>query len=379
MRACEEEALEKARLEAPLDHADLVALLGLSDSEAVDALFECAYEIKARYVGRVAYFRGIVECSNFCTKDCLYCGIRRSNTRVERFEMDEAEIVREALWAFEAKYGSCVIQSGERSDPAWVEKIERVVRKIKEETDNQLGITLSLGEQTEETYRRWREAGAHRYLLRIETSSPSLYQAFHPDDHSFELRVECLHRLRRTGWQVGTGVMMGLPGQTLEDLADDLFFFREMDIDMIGMGPYIPHADTPLGQQSGSYSESQKREAFLLGLKMIAVARLFLKDVNIAAATALQALDPAGREKGLRAGANVIMPNLTDTSLRPKYQLYDGKPCLDENSTMCRGCLERRIQGIGETIGWNHWGDAPHYQHRIHKNTPLSMEEGGSA
>ena len=364
MRSHEREALEKARSEAPLEHTDLLALLGLSEPEAVDALFACAYEIKSRYVGRVAYFRGIVECSNLCTKDCLYCGIRRSNTQVERFEMDEAEIVREALWAFEAKYGSCVIQAGERSDPAWVEQIERVVWRIKKETDNQLGITLSLGEQTEETYRRWRDAGAHRYLLRIETSNPLLYQALHPDDHSFEHRVECLHRLRRTGWQVGTGVMMGLPGQTLEDLTDDLFFFREMDIDMIGMGPYIPHADTPLGQQTGLYSETQQQEAFLLGLKMIAVARLFLKDVNIAAATALQALDSAGREKGLRAGANVIMPNLTDTSLRPKYQLYDGKPCLDENSTMCRGCLERRIQGIGETIGWEQWGDAPHYHRR---------------
>ena len=356
--------LEKARAEQPLSREELTTLLSISDPKNIQALFDCAYEIKTRHVGKVAYFRGIIECSNLCTKDCFYCGIRKSNSKVERFEMDEEEMLREALWAFNADYGSCVIQAGERSDPAWVDKIERVVRQIRADTEGKLGITLSLGEQTEETYRRWRDAGAHRYLLRVETSNPELYKKLHPADHHFEERVACLRRLKQTGWQVGTGVMMGLPGQTMEDLADDILFFQKMDIDMIGMGPYIPHTDTPLGKSVPSYSEAEKKEALLLGLKMIAVTRIALKDINIAAATALQALEYTGREQGLQCGANVIMPNVTETDYRPKYQLYDNKPCLDENSSMCRGCLSGRIQGIGETVGFGEWGDAPHYFRR---------------
>ena len=312
----------------------------------------------------MAYFRGIIECSNLCIKDCYYCGIRKSNTKVERFLMDEDEIFKEAVWAFEADYGSCVIQSGERQDEEYIAMIERVVTRIKAATDGKLGITLSLGEQREETYRRWKDAGAHRYLLRIETSNPALYAKIHPTDHLFEERVACLRRLRRTGYQVGTGVMMGLPGQTMEDLANDILFLKQIDIDMVGMGPYIPHSDTPMGKEVPPYSDEQKRAALELGLKMIAVMRIVLKDINIAAATALQALEYTGREQGLRCGANVIMPNVTETGYRPKYQLYDDKPCTDENSAMCRGCLSGRIKGIGETVGFGEWGDSPHFHKR---------------
>jgi biotin synthase len=222
-----------------------------------------------------------------------------------------------------------------------------------------------LGEQTEETYRRWREAGAHRYLLRIETTNPELYAKIHPADHSLAERKECLARLRRTGYQVGTGVMMGLPGQTMEDLANDILFLKEIDIDMVGMGPYIPHSDTPMGKEVPPYTDEQKKASLELGLRMIAVTRIMLRDVNIAAATALQALEYTGREQGLRCGANVIMPNVTETDYRPKYQLYDNKPCTDENSSMCRGCLDGRIKGIGETVGFGEWGDSPHYHKRI--------------
>ncbi len=356
--------LDKARRKAELSVEEIEALLSVSDQEELKALYDCAYFIKEQYVGKIAYFRGIIECSNLCIKDCYYCGIRRSNTKVERFQMDEEEIVREALWAHEAEYGSCVIQSGERRDEAYIALIERAVKRIAEATKGELGITLSLGEQEEATYARWKKAGAHRYLLRIETTNPALYARIHPADHSLEVRMACLAALRRTGYQVGTGVMMGLPGQTLRDLANDILFLKEIDVDMVGMGPYIPHADTPMGMEVPAYDEAQRMAALELGLKMIAVTRIVLRDVNIAAATALQALEYTGREQGLRCGANVIMPNVTETKYRASYQLYDNKPCTDENSSMCRGCLSGRIKGIGETIGFNERGDSPHYRRR---------------
>ena len=358
------EVLRKARAGEVLTEEELVELLSISDKDELQALYDCAYFLKEQYVGKIAYFRGIIECSNLCIKDCYYCGIRKSNTNVERFQMDEDEIFKEAVWAYEAEYGSCVIQSGERRDEEYISMIERVVRRIRKATDGKLGITLSLGEQTEETYQRWKDAGAHRYLLRIETTNPELYAKIHPADHLLEERKECLARLRRTGYQVGTGVMMGLPGQTMEDLARDILFLKQVDIDMVGMGPYIPHSDTPMGKEVPPYTEEQKSDALKLGLKMIAVTRIVMKDINIAAATALQALEYTGREQGLRCGANVIMPNVTETDYRPKYQLYDNKPCTDENSSLCRGCLSGRIKGIGETVGFGEWGDSPHFHKR---------------
>jgi biotin synthase len=357
--------LVKAKQSGELSVDELVALLSITDQDELQALYDCAYFIKEQDVGKIAYFRGIIECSNLCIKDCYYCGIRKSNTNVERFQMDEKEIFKEAVWAYEAEYGSCVIQSGERQDEEYISMVERVVGRIKEATKGELGITLSLGEQTEETYRRWREAGAHRYLLRIETTNPELYAKIHPADHLLEERKECLAALRRTGYQVGTGVMMGLPGQTMKDLANDILFLKRIDIDMVGMGPYIPHSDTPMGKEVPPYTEEQNKAALELGLKMIAVTRIVLKDINIAAATALQALEYTGREQGLRCGANVIMPNVTETDYRPKYQLYDNKPCTDENSSLCRGCLSGRIKGIGETVGFGEWGDSPHFRKRM--------------
>jgi biotin synthase len=362
-----ETILEKVDRGEELAPAEIKALLEISDPQELQALYDCAYRVKEREVGKVAYFRGIIECSNICVKDCYYCGIRKSNKNVERFQMDEQEIIREAIWAFDNEYGSAVIQSGERQDAAYIDMIERVVRTVKEKTGGKLGITLSLGEQTEETYRRWREAGAHRYLLRVETTNPTLYRQLHPEDHSLEERKRCLALLKKTGWQVGTGVMMGLPGQTSEDLVNDILFMKEIDVDMIGMGPYIPHRQTPMGEEIPPYTEEQNAAALTLGLKMIAVTRIVLKDINIAAATALQALEHTGREMGLQCGANVIMPNVTETEFRPSYTLYDNKPCTDENSSMCRGCLTGRITGIGETIGFNEWGDSPHYAKRTGK------------
>jgi len=345
-----------------LNKGEIIYLLSLSEKEDLEDLYEAAYVVKTRYVGKKVYFRGIIEFSNVCRKNCYYCGIRKNNRNLTRYSMSVDEILESARWAHEAGYGSVVLQSGERKNKTFTGFIEKAVKGIKKVSSGKLGITLSLGEQDEETYKGWFDAGAHRYLLRIETSSESLYHSLHPADHSFPERLKCLETLNAIGYQTGTGVMIGLPGQTMEDLADDILFFEKMDVAMIGMGPYLVHQDTPL------YSEYSDRLPFdrtqddllALSLKMIAATRLYLKDVNIASTTALQAIAPTGREMGLLAGANIIMPNITDVQYRSLYQLYDNKPCINENSDTCVSCLSGRINSIGETIGYNEWGDSPH-------------------
>jgi biotin synthase len=246
-------------------------------------------------------------------------------------------------------------------------KMETLLKRIHRETGNSLHITLSLGEQTEETYRRWFDAGAHRYLLRIEVSNPELYRKLHPNtkNHDYQTRLDALHLLRKTGYQVGTGVMIGLPFQTVDDLADDLLFFRAFDIDMAGMGPYIEHVDTPLFR----YTEQllPLKERFDLALKMVACLRIMMKDINIAATTAMQTIDPQGREKALLVGANVIMPNLTPVKYRQDYLLYENKPCLDEEAEECKSCLEARIHMAGDAIGYGEWGDSRHFGKRSTK------------
>ena len=274
-----------------------------------------------------------------------------------------------ARWAYENKYGSLTIQSGERQDEAFIDYVEGLIHDIKKLSDGKLGLTLCVGEQTEDTYRRWFEAGAHRYLLRIETSNPALYATLHPDDghHKWQVRKACLESLRRIGYQVGTGDMIGLPGQTIGDLADDILLYRDMDIDMIGMGPYVVHHNTPIGKAvlaSGMDSKEEQKRRLEMGLKMIAVTRLFLPDVNIAATTALQALHPLGREMGLKAGANVLMPIVTVPKFRPQYLLYDNKPCVDEVPEQCKNCISARVASVGDTIGFGQWGDSPHFFHR---------------
>lgn len=344
-----------------LDKKEILRLLKSNDEKEIQELFEAAYQMKLDNVGKTVYYRGIIEFSNICAKDCYYCGIRKGNENLKRFRMTEKEILECAEMAVQAQYGSVVLQSGERTDPEFVDFVEKVLQKIKELSKGELGITLSLGEQSKETYQRWYDAGAHRYLLRIETTNIDLYKSLHPQDHDFNERYQCLQDLKEIGYQVGTGVMFGFPGQKLEDLVDDIMFFKEKDIDMIGMGPYIPHPDTPLAKKVENYSKEKQLQ---LALKMIALTRLYLKDVNIASTTALQALKHDGREYGLKAGANIIMPNITHTKYRESYKLYDGKPCLDENATMCKACLAGRIGGIGEDIGYNQWGDSPHYKKR---------------
>lgn len=348
---------------------ELRFLMNCTDQADLDAIYKKAYEVKARNVDTVAYYRGLIEFSNRCIKNCKYCGIRRENDKTERFDMKRDDIIRMAQWAYDHEYGSITLQSGERTDDAFVDYVVELIRDIKRIGDGSLGITMCVGEQSEDAYRRMVDAGASRYLLRIETTNRNLYETIHPKDamHSFDTRIACLKALRRVGFQVGTGVMIGLPGQTEEDLVNDILFYRDMDIDMIGMGPYVVHHDTPLGQQAlamGIDSEEGKLRRIQLGLKMIALTRLFLKDVNIAATTALQALDPLGREKGLAAGANILMPIITIPEHRAKYLLYDNKPCVDDNADKCKDCLTRRVMSIGDRVGWKQNGDSRHFGKR---------------
>jgi len=349
-----------------MNKSDIINILCTREPSALEEIRRLAEQTLLNHCGEKVYYRGLIEFSNICDNDCLYCGIRKSNGNVKRYVLSKEKIVEAALWCARQGYGSVVLQSGERKDAQFVGFVEDVVRAIKEKSKSKkmpkgLGITLSVGEQSVETYKRFYAAGAHRYLLRIETSNPKLYAAIHPSVQDIHTRVKALSDLKKAGFQVGTGVMIGLPGQTEEDLADDLLFFQEMDVDMIGMGPYVVHGDTPMAAWPQA-SERMPKERFDLALRMIATTRLLLLDVNIAAATALQALDPTGREEGLRWGANIIMPQVTPLEVRRDYLLYDNKPCLDESAEHCRSCLAARIGSIGREVGYDSWGDSRHFK-----------------
>ena len=352
--------------QSSFSHSDLEQLLQC-EGEEMGLLFEAGRKIKEIYTGNKVYFRGLIEFSNICEKDCLYCGIRRSNRSVQRYNMSDLEILDAARFADDCRFGSIVLQSGENSSEAFADRITNLILLVNQISNSRLRITLSTGEQTEQVYRRWYEAGAHRYLLRIETTNPTLYRKIHPENlqHDFNRRLDCLHALRAIGYQTGTGVMIGLPFQTMGDLANDLLFFQQFGIDMVGMGPYIEHSGTPLYQIRHALLPLQKR--FELSLKMIASLRILMKDINIAATTALQSIDPMGREKGIVVGANVIMPNITPGLYRNDYLLYENKPCTDEEPDQCKGCLDARIALADGEIAYGEWGDSIHYNTRKNK------------
>lgn len=348
-----------------LNKEDLLYLMKVEDKKDLELIFKKAYEIKENEIGKKVYYRGLIEFSNYCIKNCLYCGIRKDNKDVERFQMSKDEILEGAKWIFENNYGSIVLQAGERQDSEFVNFVEDILKEIKKLSNNKLGITISLGEQSFETYKRWFDAGAHRYLLRIESSNKEIYRSLHPTDnkHEYHTRLECLKALKKIGYQVGTGVMIGLPNQREEDLVNDILLYKELDIDMIGMGPYIISDNTPMGE---TYKDNilSKEKRVELSLKMIALSRILLKDVNIAATTALQGLDKMGREKGLKAGANILMPITTIEKHRAKYQLYNDKPCIDDNAEQCKKCLAGRVASVGDAIAYGEWGDSIHYKKR---------------
>lgn len=352
-----------------LDREALISFLDETDENRIQKLFADAYAVKVKTLDEYVYLRGLVEISNICRKNCLYCGIRSGNKNVKRYELSDDEIIAAARFSAEAGYGSLVIQSGERNDARFIARVTSLLKKIKQiplknSPDKTLGITLSCGEQSEAVYNEWFESGAHRYLLRIESSTRELYEKIHPDDrvHSFDTRIQALADLKKCGYQVGTGVMIGLPFQTTANLADDLLFFKHIDIDMCGMGPYLEHSETPLYQYRRMLLSKSKRME--LTLKMVALLRLLMPDVNIAATTAMQAIDPLGREKAILAGANVIMPNLTVADVRSEYQIYENKPGVGEDSVMTSSKLEHRLQEMKIPIGYNRWGDAKHFKNR---------------
>ncbi|MBN2893535.1 MAG: [FeFe] hydrogenase H-cluster radical SAM maturase HydE [Bacteroidales bacterium] len=342
---------------------DIITLLSLNKEQAND-LFKKSEQIKQKYVGNKVYYRGLVEMSNICKKDCYYCGIRRSNKNVSRYELGDKQIIDAVQYCYNNNFGSIVLQGGERTDKVFVDRVANLLREIKKLSNGELGVTLSLGEQTLETYKMWKEAGAHRYLMRIEESNRELYQKLHPDNdlHSFDERLAALKRIQDAGYQTGTGVMIGLPFQTVEHLADDLIFLREFNIDMVGMGPYIEHEDTPLFQYKDQLWPLEGR--LFMSFKMYAILRIMMKDINIAATTALQTIDPIGRERVIRFAANVIMPNVTPGVVRKNYLLYENKPCVDEGADDCLDCLEKRLKLVNAEVGFNEWGDSKHFIER---------------
>lgn len=355
--------IEEILTQEDFSKTDIIRLLK-SEGEERLILFRKAADIKAKYIGNKVWIRGLIEFSNICGKDCLYCGIRKGNNNLKRYSLTDDEILAAAKFAYDNRYGSIALQSGELEGTFFTNRIKNLLNKIKEFSKGELGITLSVGEQKPEVYKSWYQAGAHRYLLRVESTNQALYNRIHPNNskHNFNRRLECLKSLQDIGYQTGTGVMIGLPFQTMDDLAGDLLFMKEFNIDMCGMGPYIEHADTPLIEHSEILMPVKER--FDLTLKMIAIIRIMMKDINIVAATALQAIDPIGREKAVKIGANILMPNITPGKYRDSYKLYDNKPCTDDSAEDCQNCLETRISLADAELIYGEWGDSKHYSER---------------
>ncbi len=321
-----------------------------SQSSDMERLFARGVEVRNSAIGDGVYLRGLIEYSNICSKDCLYCGIRSSNREVERYVLTETQVLDAAKFAYESNYGSVVLQCGEVKSERHITLIEHLVKEMKKLSNGTLGITLSMGEQTLECYQRWFDAGAHRYLLRIESSNRDLYNKIHPNNpqHSYDERIMAIENLRSVGFQVGSGVMIGLPYQSVEDLADDLLWMKRMDIDMCGMGPYLISEGAPFGLESAHLLKSEQWR-FETSLKMIAILRILMPKINIAASTALQAINPMGRIKAIECGANIIMPNISPENIRANYNLYNNKP----------RSFDSKI--IEDRVHYGEWGDSSHF------------------
>ena len=344
---------------ADMDDTALRGWLTEEDPVQLDRLYTAADATRAATVGPAVHLRGLIEISNACTRACAYCGISVHNAAIQRYRMGRAEILDCARRAKELGYGTVVMQAGE--DPLLTQAfIADLVRTIKAETG--LAVTLSLGERSRDDLIAWKQAGADRYLLRFETANPRLYARIHPaayghppvDPEGEVPRLGLLRQLQELGYQAGTGVMVGIPGQTWDDLVGDLRTFQSLDIEMIGIGPYIPHPATPLAHDFDGAAEYglQVPNTVLVALKMVALARLLVPDANIPATTAVATLNKeTGREDALKAGANVVMPNLTPPAYRALYEIYPDKACVNETAEQCHSCLTARISSVGRCIG----------------------------
>ena len=309
----------------------------LKDDLNNDWLFSLADKTRKEYVGDEVHLRGLIEFSNICKRQCKYCGLRCEDKFIDRYRISKENIISYAEHAVNMGYKTIVLQSGE-DEYYNTDLMCEIIAGIKK-----LGValTLSIGEKTYEEYKAFKEAGADRYLIRIETTDKTLYNQMHPN-MDFYNRVRCLKDLGRLGYEVGTGCLVGLPNQTIESLADDILFFKEINADMVGIGPFIPHPHTPLKDSATG--------SFTLALKVMALTRILLKDINIPATTAMETLNPNGRIIALQSGANVVMPNVTTTEYRAKYEIYPNKICINENPDKCKGCISAKIQSIGRSV-----------------------------
>ena len=307
------------------------------DSDVVKRLSEEAVKLRKQHYGDKVFTRGLIEFTNYCRNNCYYCGIRRDNRNIGRYRLDCGEILECCRDGYALGYRTFVLQGGE--DPYYTDsRMAEIIREIKKNFPD-CAVTLSIGEKSYESYKLFREAGADRYLLRHETADDSLYSSLHPDEMKLETRRQCLYDLKKLGYQVGAGFMVGPPGQKLEHLAKDLVFLQELHPQMVGIGPFIPHHDTVYADKEAGSVE--------LTLFLLSVVRIMLPKVMLPATTALGTMDPVGREKGLNAGANVVMTNLSPVKNRKMYELYDNKICTGEEAAECRGCLGMRVEAAG--------------------------------
>ena len=329
--------IEKLYKTNQLSREELITLIE-QNIEGIDPrLLEVAILTREKYYEKKVFFRGLIELSNYCKNDCYYCGIRRSNAEAHRYRLTKDDILDCCKTGYDLGFRTFVLQGGEDGNYT-DEKVVDIVESIKKAYPD-CAITLSLGEKSYETYQKYYEAGADRYLLRHETATDSHYAKLHPEEMTFTSRKQCLYDLKEIGFQVGAGLMVGSPYQTIENLADDLLFLKELDPHMVGIGPFIPHKDTPFGKEKPGTLEAT--------ILMIALTRLLLPKSLLPATTALGTIDPLGREKGIKAGANVVMPNLSPTSVRKDYALYDNKICTGDEAAECRVCIAGRIENAG--------------------------------
>lgn len=327
--------IDKLEKQQKLTKEEWVEMItGQKDSEY---LFEKARAVRQKYYGNKVYTRGLIEFTNHCKNNCNYCGIRRDNKKVVRYRLTDEEILECCKEGYELGFRTFVLQGGEdgiNTD----ERMEQLIFQIKSNHPD-CAITLSIGERSEESYRRMYQAGADRYLLRHETAAAEHYAKLHPKELTLKHRMECLENLKEIGYQVGCGFMVGSPGQTSECLAEDMLFIEKFKPHMVGIGPFLPHHETPFaGEAKGTLEQT----LYLLGL-----LRLMQPNLLLPSTTALGTIDPTGREKGILAGANVVMPNLSPTRVRKQYELYDNKICTGDEAAECRVCLDKRMQSIG--------------------------------
>lgn len=332
-----EHLIDKLEAQRSLVKEEYVALLENVTPELSEYLFEKARRIAGKYFENKIYTRGLIEFTNYCSCNCLYCGIRAGNRNVERYRLTKPDIMECCSEGYKLGFRTFVLQGGE--DNYFTDKIMLdIISEIKESYPD-CALTLSIGERSVESYRTFYEAGADRYLLRHETANPEHYAMLHPKGQTLQSRKECLYALKSIGYQVGTGFMVGSPFQTNENLAEDLLFIKEFSPEMIGIGPFLPHHETPFADKA--------QGSFELTLFLIGILRLMMPNALIPATTALGTINPQGREKGILAGANVVMPNLSPVRVRKKYELYDNKICTGEEAAECRFCLQNRMESIG--------------------------------